>query len=196
MSPPTARWLKRDDSAHAVQFYTEDGILLSGSASFLETALRAGNIALVLATPEHIAALEQRITTDGVDVASAAANGRYHAYDGNKALDAFMVGGWPDAALFVRRSEVTSNRRAQKPAAGIPGWPPLARWWQFYAPKERWRPLPGWKDCGTISRKRATFRCSAHIPWWHLTASSNLNRFVGFARRTPRGPDGALPGSS
>ncbi len=100
--PPTARWLKRDDSAHAVQFYTEDGILLSGSASFLETALRAGNIALVLATPEHIAALEQRITTDGVDVASAAANGRYHAYDGNKALDAFMVGGWPDAALFAK----------------------------------------------------------------------------------------------
>jgi PAS domain S-box-containing protein len=100
--PPTARWLKRDDSSHAVQFYTEDGFLLSGSASFLETALRAGNIALVLATPEHIAAVEQRITADGVDVASAAANGRYHAYDGNKALNAFMVDGWPDAALFAK----------------------------------------------------------------------------------------------
>lgn len=100
--PPTPRWLERNESSHAVQFYSEDGFLLSGSASFLKTALAAGNVALVLATPEHIAALQQRITADGVDVAAAASHGRFHAVDAHEALRAFMVDGWPDAERFAK----------------------------------------------------------------------------------------------
>ena len=100
--PAASPWLAHPDSSHAVQFYSDESFLLSASASFLETTLRAGGVALILATPEHLAALERRITADGVDMASAVSNGRYHAFDAQEALRAFMVDGWPEPARFAK----------------------------------------------------------------------------------------------
>ncbi|MGA8102095.1 MAG: PAS domain S-box protein [Candidatus Acidiferrales bacterium] len=100
--PTVSPWLAHKDSSHAVQFYSDESFLLSASATFLETTLRAGGVALLLATPEHLAALEHRITVDGVDVTSAILNGRYHAFDAHDTLRVFMVDGWPDAARFTK----------------------------------------------------------------------------------------------
>ena len=100
--PAVSPGLAEKDSSHAVQFYSDESFLLSASATFLEATLQAGGVGLLLATPEHLAALEQRITADGVDVASAILDGRYHAFDASDALRAFMVDDWPDPARFAQ----------------------------------------------------------------------------------------------
>jgi PAS domain S-box-containing protein len=107
-----------------VQFYSQESFLLSASASFLETALRAGDIAVLLAASEHMVALEQRMIADGVDVPSAVSQGRYHTFDAHEALRTFMVDGWPDASRFaasigayVERARVSAKDKNARVAA-------------------------------------------------------------------------------
>ena len=57
--PAVSPGLAEKDSSHAVQFYSDESFLLSASATFLEATLQAGGVGLLLATPEHLAALEQ-----------------------------------------------------------------------------------------------------------------------------------------
>jgi len=91
-----------DQHVHVVQFYTEDRFLLDELSHFIGTALTAGSSAVVIATKGHNDNLSQRLTSQGLDLAKAVAEGRYVVLDAAQTLAKFMVGGLPDVARFSK----------------------------------------------------------------------------------------------
>ncbi len=97
---PRVDWSEMGESEHFVQFYENDAYLIDSVSGFAGAALAAGQGSLVIATPEHRAALERKLTACGVDVAEATAAGRYVALDAAEALASFMIDGAPNRDRF------------------------------------------------------------------------------------------------
>jgi hypothetical protein len=85
---------------HIAQFYEDDGVLLDTLAGFVGGGLKAGESAIVLATAEHLQALEQRLTASGVNLGTAKSQDQYIALVAEEALAKFMVNQWPDDERF------------------------------------------------------------------------------------------------
>ena len=102
---------------HVVQFYEHDDELVASVAQFLINGLLADEIAIMVATPTHTAALDDALARAGVDVAAARTNGSLIVADAAQALSRQMVAGRPDARAFadeigglVRRALETGRR--------------------------------------------------------------------------------------
>jgi hypothetical protein len=99
-SSVSVNWLELDRSPHALQFYSGDDLLLESLARFINTALEADESVFVLATPEHMDGLEERLRTMGADTDAAARKGRYVAVDALQVLARLTVNGELDRARF------------------------------------------------------------------------------------------------
>lgn len=88
--------------AHEVRFYDEDEELLDEVAEFLDSALRAGGTAVVIATAPHRLELARRLSGfGGADRDRMGGfDDRLVMLDAAETLRRFMVGDRPDAALF------------------------------------------------------------------------------------------------
>lgn len=102
-------------SDHVVQFYDAEVFLLDAVGEFIGSALRAGDVGIVVATAAHRAGLEDRLHRAGVDVAAARAGDRYVALDAAETLSAFLRDGLPDPAGFA---EVIGGLIARAVAGG------------------------------------------------------------------------------
>ncbi len=78
-------------SAHSVQFYSEDEYLLSSVSKMIGVSLKKGEGAVVIATKSHRAGIAQKIIENGVDLAQAAQSGRYLALDAEETLSQLMA---------------------------------------------------------------------------------------------------------
>jgi PAS domain S-box-containing protein len=87
-------------SEHLVQFYESDAFLSNRVSEFLEAGLQAGEAGIVIATPEHNAAMEKCLARRGIDLAALRRAGRFFSLDAKDTLSKFMVKGSPDAKLF------------------------------------------------------------------------------------------------
>ncbi|HUG25701.1 ATP-binding protein [Piscinibacter sp.] len=90
-------------AGHFVRFYDDDAFLLDEVAEFIDAALRSGGAGVVIATPQHLAILEQRLAGFG----SANGHPGWHpgelvVLDAQATLDRFMIEGWPDEERFMR----------------------------------------------------------------------------------------------
>jgi len=83
-----------------VQFYDDDAFLVRSVADYIGVALRGGEGAVLIATPAHRDAIEQRLNAAQINVAMAQARGQYIALDAAETLSKFMVCGSPDESLF------------------------------------------------------------------------------------------------
>lgn len=99
---------------HIAQFYEHDGVLLDTLAGFIGGGLKAGESTIVIATAEHLRALEERLVYSGVDVATAQSQDRYIAMLAEEALARFMVKQWPDDQLFADLVTELINRARVK----------------------------------------------------------------------------------
>jgi PAS domain S-box-containing protein/excisionase family DNA binding protein len=97
---PSGRWWEIDSSEHLVQFYESDGFLIDAVSDFIGSALRSGDGAIVIATPNHVEALNARLTDHGLDIDSAVIRGQYVYLDAGDTLATFMVEGMPDPVRF------------------------------------------------------------------------------------------------
>jgi signal transduction histidine kinase len=97
-TPP--RWPQTHPHTHSVQFYEEDSFLLDSLTKVIGTTLVAGDVAVVIATPEHREGLAKRLKARGLDLEVIARLGRYRAFDAAETLSGFMVHGLPSPALF------------------------------------------------------------------------------------------------
>ncbi len=88
--------------SHAVHFYSDDDSLLLGFTRFIESALRAGNVAIVVATESHRKSLLQRLQSSSVDIAAAIDQGSFISLDVAETLSAFMVNDLPDPVRFAK----------------------------------------------------------------------------------------------
>ena len=118
--PPVSQ-ISDDHTGHSVQFYADDSFLLDDLSRFIGTALGAGDAAIVLATPAHREALEQRLQARGLSTAKSIRQGRYIVLDAAGTLQKFMVEGFPDAARFreVLSSIVVRARGAVESGARV-----------------------------------------------------------------------------
>jgi len=102
---------------HIAQFYADDGVLLDTLTGFVGGGLKAGETTIVIATADHLKALEQRLSNSGLDIAIARSNHQYIDMLAEEALDKFMVAHWPDDQLFnsfitdlITRARTNSRR--------------------------------------------------------------------------------------
>ena len=99
---PPLEWGRLNSHGHSVQFYADDDFLLAGLSRYIGSALGAGDVGIVIATPEHREDLARRLRSSGLDVGHAVAHGRFVSLDATETLGQFMVNGWPDAGRFNR----------------------------------------------------------------------------------------------
>lgn len=86
---------------HNVALYRDDELLVEGFVRFVESVLKLGNSAIVIATASHRAAILQKLR-DTVDLDAAVNQGRYLERDINDRLSEFQVGEPPDQVRFRR----------------------------------------------------------------------------------------------
>jgi MEDS: MEthanogen/methylotroph, DcmR Sensory domain len=85
---------------HAVQFYKDGASLAKTVARFFEEGLRAGQPAVMVATPSHTKAIVHALSAGGCNVHSLRRKGQLQTLDADKVLTSFMVGGTVDPVLF------------------------------------------------------------------------------------------------
>ncbi|MDB5232671.1 MAG: hypothetical protein JWN76_3476 [Chitinophagaceae bacterium] len=87
---------------HVVQIYEQDAIFLDSLAGFVGGGINSGDCVIVIATKEHLQALDTRLNNYGIQVDALVEHGRYIPLDAEKTLAKFMVDGWPDETLFMK----------------------------------------------------------------------------------------------
>jgi hypothetical protein len=86
--------------SHGVYFYAEDHQLIAVLEHYLVAGWEAGGLGLVIATPEHRAALRERLAARGM--IESLGQGRFIELDAAMTLEQFMGDdGAPDAARFA-----------------------------------------------------------------------------------------------
>jgi DNA-binding NarL/FixJ family response regulator len=88
--------------SHEVAFYSDDSSVVDGYARFIESALKSGNVVVVVVTESHRASLIPRLEADGVNVAAAIEQGRYIPLDAADALSRLTVNDIPDPARCTK----------------------------------------------------------------------------------------------
>ncbi|CAG9242952.1 Histidine kinase [Burkholderia diffusa] len=86
---------------HFVQFYESDAQLVSEVAEFAAEALRVGGSAIVIARPDCLAAVHERLRTLDASIGDATRE-RIFMSSAQTLLDSFMDGNLPDPARFRR----------------------------------------------------------------------------------------------
>ena len=88
---------------HLVQLYGRDDQLLTGNVTrYLLEGLKRGDGLLVIATPEHRAAIVRQVGEEDAGTEAAIRGDRLVLLDARETLDRFMVDGAPDWDLFVQ----------------------------------------------------------------------------------------------
>lgn len=85
---------------HLVQIYTSDDVFLDSLEGFVSGGMQKGDGIVIIATPGHISALNQRLTARGFNVETARSRNQYITLDADECLKKFMVKGRPDEELF------------------------------------------------------------------------------------------------
>lgn len=128
----TADWSRVPDRGHGVQFYSDDSQLISLLARYVGTALVTGDVAIVLATKAHRAALDQLVRARGLNLDIPIREGRYIALDAQQALDRMLCGDRIDE-LKARTVIGALLRRALATPADDGGIPRVAAFGELVA---------------------------------------------------------------
>lgn len=103
---------------HVLQIYENDGFFLDALTGFVGGGINADDACIVIATDNHLKALENRLESYGIHIHALIADNRYIPMNAEVALSKFMVKGWPDENLFnqtisdlIERGRNHSNRR-------------------------------------------------------------------------------------
>lgn len=105
---------------HVVQLYGDDNRpLISNASRFLADALKRGDGAIVIATPDHRTAIYRKLWSHGLSPFDAQRERRLLLLDAGKTLAQFMVGGQPDWNRFEAViGGVLRQFQTQHPGAG------------------------------------------------------------------------------
>jgi DNA-binding NarL/FixJ family response regulator len=97
-----ARQKMQSARRHEAQFYSDDEGFLESFTRFIDSALRAGNAVIVLATESHRNKLLLRLQGRGLDVAAAIEQGRYVSLEAAGTLATVMVNDRLDRPRFLK----------------------------------------------------------------------------------------------
>jgi hypothetical protein len=86
---------------HIVQIYENDKVFLDSLEGFIGSGLLAGDAVIIIATAEHLVAIEKRLKKQGFNMDRLASSNQYIGLDASETLSKFMVNNWPDEDLFM-----------------------------------------------------------------------------------------------
>ena len=105
---------------HLVQLYGRRRSVATAATCFVGAGLQRGEGAVLVATPVHVSAIDQRLRAQGLAVPELWARGQLRVLDAADTLGRFMVSGWPDAARFRElTSRMIDNARRCSPAGRV-----------------------------------------------------------------------------
>ena len=87
-------------SDHVVQIYDDDQKFLSLLESFVTVGFATNDCVIVIATQEHLHALEDRLRFKGHNVFELKLQDQYIPLSAKDTLGEFMINNWPDEVLF------------------------------------------------------------------------------------------------
>lgn len=111
-------WGETAPNDHILQVYVSDDDLIEGLDGYVNSGFRGGESVIVIATPEHLSALNERLRQQQWDLFSLVLQDRYIPLSAEEALGHFMINGQPDKNLFYH---MLSNLllRARKQGRGV-----------------------------------------------------------------------------
>jgi MEDS: MEthanogen/methylotroph, DcmR Sensory domain len=95
-----ADFLTRPAAGHGVQVHSGVDELAESVATYLVAGFEVGEPALVVATPEHLAAFRERLSALGSDVSALEASGLLTVADAEATLSTLLEGELPSAERF------------------------------------------------------------------------------------------------
>ena len=87
---------------HFVQFYESDEFIVNSVAEYVTHGLRTGETCIIIATNEHLDAIERKVESFGLDLIDAREREAYITFDAAGTLAKFMAGDHPDPKLFSK----------------------------------------------------------------------------------------------
>jgi hypothetical protein len=85
---------------HVLQIYEDDKIFIDVLEGFVVDGFKSDESVVIIATPEHLKLLNQRLRAKGYDLFSLTLQDQYIPLDAELTLSQFMINGWPDENLF------------------------------------------------------------------------------------------------
>ena len=98
---PVDFWAEISACDHFVQIYEHDDVFMDTLVGYIAGGLRAGQGVIVIATPEHRQALDERLVAMGLDLTDARERDQFISVDAQETLTKFAADGWPDEKLFT-----------------------------------------------------------------------------------------------
>ncbi len=87
---------------HLVQIYDNDEVVMDMIEGFVVSGFNSEEAVIIIATQNHLDALDARLTEQGFDINALRASNQYISLNAEIALTKFMVYGWPDEAMFMK----------------------------------------------------------------------------------------------
>src|SRR5688572_26855888 len=87
-------------SDQALLVYKDPKKFMDGLCSFVREGFKAGETIIVIATPQHLLALENEMRAEGFDIFYMTLRGQFITFNIDTVLEKFMVKDWPDEVLF------------------------------------------------------------------------------------------------
>ena len=103
---------------HLVQIYENDETFLDILEGFVSTGFLAKESVIIIATPEHIVALNKRLLQRGFDLEALMVTDMYFALDAHEMLSKIIRNNWPDEAAFIE-IVATLIQRARKAGSKV-----------------------------------------------------------------------------
>lgn len=95
---------------HVLQIYENDKVFIESLEGFVGSGILAGEAVVVIATSEHLEALELRLKAHNFDLEAAKSDNFYIPLNAKETLSRFMINGWPEEDLFNEMvSEIISK---------------------------------------------------------------------------------------
>jgi hypothetical protein len=87
---------------HLVQVYESDNVILESLEGFVTSGLKNNESVIIIATTDHIKALNRRLILNGLDINELQLKKYYIPLNAEETLEKFMIKGWPDDERFMK----------------------------------------------------------------------------------------------
>jgi len=92
-------WGNVSPSEHVLQLYEDHEEFFNVLAGYVSAGLRSGDAVVIIATPDHLAGLEERLRQQGFDLFTLGLRDQYIPLDAEETLSQFVIDDWPDLNL-------------------------------------------------------------------------------------------------
>ena len=115
-SPTRDFWVGIGPCDHVVQMYDDEQSFLSLLEGFVTGGFDANDCVVVIATEEHLHALENRLRFKGYNLFELKLQNQYVPLSAHDTLREFMINNWPDEVLFrhVMSRHIAKARTKQR----------------------------------------------------------------------------------